>query len=40
VTLPTRSQELTAADLKRLNDAFPVGAAAGPRYADMGSVNR
>ncbi|HVM33642.1 MAG TPA: aldo/keto reductase [bacterium] len=34
------SLELTAADLQRLNDAFPVGAAAGPRYADMGSVNR
>ena len=32
--------ELTAEDLKRLNDAFPVGAAAGPRYSDMGSVNR
>jgi aryl-alcohol dehydrogenase-like predicted oxidoreductase len=32
--------ELTADDLARLEEAFPVGAAAGERYADMSSVNR
>jgi len=32
--------ELDDEDLSRLADAFPVGAAAGDRYADMGTVNR
>jgi aryl-alcohol dehydrogenase-like predicted oxidoreductase len=32
--------ELTAADLERLDEAFPSGAAAGDRYADMSTVNR
>jgi len=34
--------ELTAEDLKRIEDAFPVGAAAGPRYAEhaLRSVHR
>jgi aryl-alcohol dehydrogenase-like predicted oxidoreductase len=32
--------ELTADDLARLEEAFPVGVAAGERYADMSSVNR
>jgi aryl-alcohol dehydrogenase-like predicted oxidoreductase len=31
---------LTEADLARLEEAFPVGAAAGDRYANMSSVNR
>lgn len=31
---------LTEADLERLDRAFPVGAAAGERYADMSPVNR
>jgi aryl-alcohol dehydrogenase-like predicted oxidoreductase len=32
--------ELTAEDLRRLDEALPAGAAAGDRYADMSSVNR
>jgi aryl-alcohol dehydrogenase-like predicted oxidoreductase len=32
--------ELTDADLERLDEAAPVGAAAGDRYADMSVVNR
>jgi aryl-alcohol dehydrogenase-like predicted oxidoreductase len=32
--------ELTADDLRRLDEAFPRGAAAGERYADMSTVNR
>lgn len=32
--------ELADEDLRRLDDAAPVGAAAGERYADMASVNR
>jgi aryl-alcohol dehydrogenase-like predicted oxidoreductase len=32
--------ELTADDLHRLDEAFPHGAAAGDRYADMSTVNR
>jgi aryl-alcohol dehydrogenase-like predicted oxidoreductase len=32
--------ELTAADLERLEKAFPMGAAAGDRYPDMSLVNR
>jgi aryl-alcohol dehydrogenase-like predicted oxidoreductase len=32
--------ELGADDLRRLEDAFPAGAAAGDRYADMSNVNR
>lgn len=31
---------LSAADLKRLDQAFPKGVTAGPRYADMSTVNR
>ena len=31
---------LSAADLERLDSVFPVGAAAGQRYADMSPVNR
>jgi aryl-alcohol dehydrogenase-like predicted oxidoreductase len=31
---------LTGAELERLEQAFPAGAAAGDRYADMSSVNR
>jgi aryl-alcohol dehydrogenase-like predicted oxidoreductase len=32
--------ELTEDELARLEDAFPVGAAAGDRYPDMSTVNR
>jgi hypothetical protein len=32
--------ELTADDLAQLEEAFPKGATAGDRYADMSSVNR
>jgi aryl-alcohol dehydrogenase-like predicted oxidoreductase len=32
--------ELSADDLRRLEEAFPKGATAGDRYADMSSVNR
>jgi aryl-alcohol dehydrogenase-like predicted oxidoreductase len=32
--------ELTAAELERLEQAFPAGAAAGDRYPDMSTVNR
>jgi aryl-alcohol dehydrogenase-like predicted oxidoreductase len=32
--------ELTADDLAQLDEAFPKGATAGDRYADMSSVNR
>ena len=32
--------ELTPAELQRLEQAFPAGAAAGDRYSDMSSVNR
>jgi aryl-alcohol dehydrogenase-like predicted oxidoreductase len=32
--------ELSDEDLKRLEEVFPKGAAAGQRYADMSSVNR
>jgi aryl-alcohol dehydrogenase-like predicted oxidoreductase len=32
--------ELTADDLRRLDEAAPVGAAAGDRYPDMSAVNR
>ena len=31
---------LTADDLRRIDDAAPVGAAAGDRYPDMSTVNR
>jgi aryl-alcohol dehydrogenase-like predicted oxidoreductase len=31
--------ELTADDLRRIDESFPVGAAAGDRYADMSRVN-
>jgi len=31
---------LTGDQLARLNEALPPGAAAGPRYADMSTVNR
>jgi aryl-alcohol dehydrogenase-like predicted oxidoreductase len=31
---------LTPADLQRIEDVFPVGAASGARYADMSFVNR
>jgi aryl-alcohol dehydrogenase-like predicted oxidoreductase len=31
---------LTREDLRRLDQAFPVGATSGLRYADMGTVNR
>jgi aryl-alcohol dehydrogenase-like predicted oxidoreductase len=32
--------ELTADDLRRLDEAFPHGVAAGDRYPDMSTVNR
>ncbi len=32
--------QLTPAELKKLDEAFPLGAAAGQRYPDMSSVNR
>ena len=32
--------ELTGEDLRRLDEAFPQGAAAGDRYPDMSTVNR
>lgn len=32
--------ELTAEDLKRIDEVFPVGASAGERYADMSTVHR
>jgi aryl-alcohol dehydrogenase-like predicted oxidoreductase len=32
--------ELSEEDLRRLDEAAPVGAAAGDRYADMSSINR
>ena len=32
--------ELTAAEIERLERAFPVGATAGDRYPDMSTVNR
>jgi aryl-alcohol dehydrogenase-like predicted oxidoreductase len=32
--------ELTQAELDRLADAFPLGAAAGERYPDMTSIDR
>jgi aryl-alcohol dehydrogenase-like predicted oxidoreductase len=32
--------ELTAEDLAALDAALPVGAAAGERYADMGTIDR
>src|SRR5581483_8484296 len=32
--------ELTDDDLRRLDEAFPHGVAAGDRYADMSTVNR
>jgi aryl-alcohol dehydrogenase-like predicted oxidoreductase len=32
--------ELTEDDLRRLDEAFPQGVAAGDRYADMSTVNR
>jgi len=32
--------ELSAEDLERIDDAAPVGAAAGDRYPDMSAVNR
>ena len=35
-----REIELTDAELQRLDEAAPVGAAAGDRYADMSVVNR
>ena len=31
--------ELTADDLRRLEEAFPTGATAGDRYSDMSGVN-
>jgi aryl-alcohol dehydrogenase-like predicted oxidoreductase len=32
--------ELTDDELSELDEAFPPGAAAGPRYADMSSIGR
>ena len=32
--------ELTAAELERLDEAFPPGAAAGERYPDMSTIDR
>ena len=32
--------DLTEGDLHRLEEAFPVGAAAGDRYADMSVIGR
>jgi len=32
--------ELTSAELEQLDEAFPPGAAAGDRYADMSSIGR
>jgi aryl-alcohol dehydrogenase-like predicted oxidoreductase len=32
--------DLTPEELRRLDEAFPAGAAAGPRYADMSSIGR
>jgi aryl-alcohol dehydrogenase-like predicted oxidoreductase len=32
--------QLSASDLSRIDEAAPKGAAAGDRYADMGTVNR
>lgn len=32
--------ELTDEDLRRLDEAFPHGVAAGDRYPDMSTVNR
>jgi aryl-alcohol dehydrogenase-like predicted oxidoreductase len=32
--------ELTGAELEQLDEAFPPGAAAGDRYADMSSIGR
>jgi aryl-alcohol dehydrogenase-like predicted oxidoreductase len=32
--------ELSAEDLARIDEAAPVGAAAGDRYPDMSAVNR
>ena len=32
--------ELTDDDLRELESVFPMGAAAGERYADMSQVNR
>jgi aryl-alcohol dehydrogenase-like predicted oxidoreductase len=32
--------ELSEDDLARLDEAAPVGAAAGPRYADGGAIDR
>ena len=32
--------ELSADDLRRLDEAFPAGAAAGDRYPNMSTVNR
>jgi hypothetical protein len=31
---------LTSDDLRRLDEAAPVGVAAGDRYADMSSIDR
>jgi aryl-alcohol dehydrogenase-like predicted oxidoreductase len=32
--------ELTEDELRELDESFPPGAAAGPRYADMSSIGR
>jgi aryl-alcohol dehydrogenase-like predicted oxidoreductase len=32
--------QLSEEDLRRIDEAAPVGAAAGERYADMSTVNR
>jgi aryl-alcohol dehydrogenase-like predicted oxidoreductase len=32
--------ELSDDDLRRLDEAFPLGAAEGDRYPDMSTVNR
>ena len=32
--------ELSDDELQQLDEAFPPGAAAGPRYADMSSIGR
>ena len=32
--------ELTADDLARIEEAFPKGATAGERYADMSTIDR
>jgi hypothetical protein len=33
-------RDLTSEDLRRIEQAFPIGATAGDRYPDMSLVNR